>query len=82
VWIPLTAIERVATVGGILSIYVHGKRDAWAATRLHELRNSMLLLEDLHNRGVQIQLSLDAPLPLFELTDHPPAPLPSARVHQ
>jgi hypothetical protein len=81
----LAEIEHVAVSGGRLAFKKRGKRLAWAASAMRRVRNSVLLLEDLGQRGVKVtaNAAMFLPAPTLETVNAAAArqaAMPAARV--
>jgi hypothetical protein len=85
--LALAEIEKVSVSSGRISIRKRGKRLAWATAPMRSTKNTMLLVDDLAERGIIIDAQTDVfvPLPVLgklraSVSRH--AALPSAKVVQ
>lgn len=65
--LALAEIEKVIVGGGQVTIKKRGKRLAWAKSAMRSTNNTMLLVEDLSERGVVVDANAEVfmPLPLI-----------------
>ena len=65
--LALADIEKVNVSGGRISIKKRGKRLAWAAVSMRSMKNAMLFVDDLAERGIIVdaQSEVFVPVPVL-----------------
>ena len=65
--LALAEIEKVNVTGGRISIKKRGKRLAWATVSMRSMKNAMLFVDDLAERGIVIdaQSEVFVPVPVL-----------------
>lgn len=65
--LALAEVEKVTIGGGTIAVKKRGKRLAWAKSAMRSTNNTMLLVEDLTERGIVVDANVEVfmPLPLI-----------------